>query len=557
MDEEKQFPTVGGESLGYLFEFKPEGVFLTVYPAEDTGILFELSDMRQVLKDYSVDDYDIELLARTVREASGTPVKLGTKFVLSPEEQARLDALNKGEAAEEEVEEETAEFTIDVTKDKMTAKVCFDRTKTMKMPPASKILAAAELLKITHGVLSEEEIKENLKVGNDFVIARGTPSQNGADAVIVKKFNMGEKGRPVKNKYDQVDYKNLNLFILVKKGDVVAERIPQTQGIAGKNIYGDDLPTRNGRPKPLPNGKNTVVVGDNTVVADIDGQIIDKGNRIDIDPQFSVSGDVGVSTGNIDFTGGVKISGNVQEGFTVKATGDIEIKGMVSGAHIYGHNIYIGGGVSGMNRGLIKATGDVTMMFAENAEVEAEGSITVSDVVLHSELRAGKKVCVEGKRGLVIGGALSAGEEIRANIVGNEMNVATRLTVGINPMLMRKYREVCKNYNESKQRLSQITKTLNTFAKIDISKLPQNRIDQINALTRSQFPLAGQIERDERLIKQLENEMQALERGKIRIADTLYPGSKINIHSILKNIQAVERRCTLYVDEDFIRTGPY
>ena len=73
-------PTVGGQEAGYLFEFKPDGVFLTVYPSGDTGILFELSDMRQVLKDYGVIDYDIELLARTVREASGKSHKLADTF---------------------------------------------------------------------------------------------------------------------------------------------------------------------------------------------------------------------------------------------------------------------------------------------------------------------------------------------------------------------------------------------------------------------------------------------------------------------------------------------
>ena len=33
MDEGKGILTAGGKEAGYLFEFKPEGVFLTVYPS--------------------------------------------------------------------------------------------------------------------------------------------------------------------------------------------------------------------------------------------------------------------------------------------------------------------------------------------------------------------------------------------------------------------------------------------------------------------------------------------------------------------------------------------
>ena len=33
---------VGGQDAGYLFEFKPEGVFLTVYPTAESTILYEV-----------------------------------------------------------------------------------------------------------------------------------------------------------------------------------------------------------------------------------------------------------------------------------------------------------------------------------------------------------------------------------------------------------------------------------------------------------------------------------------------------------------------------------
>ena len=98
---------------------------------------------------------------------------------------------------------------------------------------------------------------------------------------------------------------------------------------------------------------------------------------------------------------------------------------------------------------------------------------------------------------------------------------------------------------------------MNTLGKLDISKLPKERVEQINALTRSQFPLAGKVQRSEKLLNELDEEMQKMKNGKIRVKEKLYPGVKLSINAILKNIQSEEQHCTLYVEDDFIRTGPY
>ena len=555
-DEMRAVPTVGGENAGYLFEFTKDGVFLTVYPVAEEGILFELSDMRQILKEYDVSDYDIELLARTVREASGRPQKLSEHFQVPANWQAQQEtAVNVAVDAEEAVLE-YGKVILDISKDRMKVTVRFECKDTETQPTEELVMQTLQEKNIVYGI-DLEAIHNGLQTGSEFIAAQGQPPVNGEDAQIVRKFNLGEKGRPVANKYDQVDYKNLNLFVIAKKGDLLAERVPQTRGVPGTNVFGDEVPAKNGKPKPLPNGKNTVVKGDNAVVADIDGQIVDTGSKISIDPHLDIRGDVGLSTGNIDFVGGITISGSVQAGFVVKATGDVEIKGMVSGATIAARNVFISGGVQGMNRGQIQAKEDVKASFAENAEIEAGGDITITDVSLHSTLRAGRKLIVEGKRGQITGGTVAAGEEIRAVCVGNPMNVVTKLAVGVNPMLQKRYQEVCKEYTEAKKRLMQLTKALNTLGKIDINQLPPERVDQINALTRSQFPLAGTVERDEKLLQQITEEMQKMKNGKIRVRDVLYPGSKLSINSIMKNVQSEEKHCTLYVDEDFVKTGPY
>lgn len=557
MANELKSAEVGGREAGYLFEFKPDGVFLTVYPAADSGMLFELSDMRQILKEYGVMDYNMVDLARVVRAADGQPFRLASTF------EATVTSTKKdgdGQEAPVPVEAEARQvmaFQIEISKDRMTATMKIDRQPGQVPPHKEDIMKALEERRVVFGI-DEGAIERGLEHGSQIVIAQGKPPEPGKDAVIVPKFDASSKGKFAEDKYGKVDYKNMNLFLIARKGDVIAERVPHTMGVEGTNIFGDAIKAKPGKPKPVPAGKNTEIKDENFVVATMDGQIVEANNKYSIDPRLEIKGDVGVGTGNIDFIGAVDISGNVQQGFAVKATGNITIGGAVNGAKVEGYNVFIKGGIIGIDgKGLVVAEEDVQAAFVENATVEAGGVIMIADVALHSDLRAGLRIEVEGKRGLVTGGYLAAGEEICAKTIGNQALVASRLVVGVNPSLQKKYQEACKEYSASKKKLQQLTQALNTLGKIDVSQLPPQRAEQIAQLTRSQFPLAGQVERSERLIHELEEQLAQMRNGRIRVSDKIYPGQKLIVNSVVKHLQTEEQHCTFQLEEDEVRVGPY
>ena len=517
MDDHKIIAKVGGSEEGYLFEFCSDGVFLTVYPKSEKGLMFEMSDMRRVLKDFSVDDYHLKLLTDTLKENSGEPVLLGMNFILPKEfEGAVLD-----EEAAETVREHVVygAAIVEVAPDKLSATLRFDIGSRESVPTLEMIMDAIRLRNVKFGIMPDA-IKEAMETRRPTVIAKGEPPQNGKDAVIDKKFNIGEKGVPVVDEHDRADDQNLNMFLRAVKGQVLAERIPHTKGIPGTNVYGDKINAKNGKPKPVPNGKNTIVKDENFVVADMDGQIVDKGSKIDVDPR-------------------------------------LEIKGMVSGADVEGRNIFVKGGVQGMNRGRIKALEDFRASFAENADIEACGDIYIQDVAMHSTIRAGHHLVMDEGKGQITGGNLAAGEEIRAKCIGNEANVITRVSVGVNPMLQKEYQAVLKEYNEAKKRQESLNKTLSTLEKIDVTQLPPAKVEQLNALVRSQFPLAGQVERCERRLREIDAVLQKMRSSRVRVLDTMYPGVRLSINSIMKNVQVKETHCTQYVKDDFIVVGAY
>ena len=557
MDDQVLRPAVGGEDAGYLLEFLQDGVFVTVYPSDGAERLFELSDVRQSLHDNGVNDYDIIELSKIIREAAGERRKIAEEIEdLATEDAEENPEENDEQQDEEEDDGEVAGIVIDISRDQMIVTVRYDTSKGKKLPTVDDIKAALAEKDVVFGI-KEEAITKGVQSLTPFVVAEGKQVQHGENAKIERKFDLTQKNRPKIDEYNRADYKDMGLFVLAKKGDLLAVRIPQTEGTPGKNVFGAEVAPRPGRPIPIPQGKNTEVRNDNELYATIDGQIVDSTRKIDVDPHLDINSSVGAGTGNINFVGGVSIRGNVEAGFMVKATGDIEIGGMVNGAVVEGRNITIKGGINGQNKGHIKATENVQAMFAENAVVEAGRDIILIDVALHSQLRAGNMVFVEEKRGMITGGSIAASEEIRCKMAGNAAAVVTKMSVGIDPTIQQRYQEICRECKEDRGRLKQITQMLNTLGKIDVSRLPQQRIDQINALTRSQFPLAGKIKRAEKEIQALEEAMSRMKEGKIRVADTVYPGVRISINSVIMNVQSSIRRCLLTVKDERINIGTY
>ena len=544
------YPIVGGPEAGYMFGFRPDGIYLSIYPNAAETLMIDLSDMHQILRGCGIIDYDVGLLAQIMKEADGQPHKISEPIDLTEEDLEKL-------MSEVEVPEESyAKLIVEISRDRLKATIKYDTKAGSRLPTKQMVLEALAGKKVKYGI-DEDAIEEGIKALVPFVAAEGQPAIPGENAYIDRKFDLGVKGRPVVDEYDRVDYKNLNLFVLVKKNETLAIRIPQTQGKPGINIFGDKIPAINGRPIPIPAGKNTQVVGEHQLIATINGQIVDSGNRISVDPRLEIKGSVGVGTGDIDFDGSVEISGSVKQGFSVKATGDIEIKGNVSGAEVSGRNVIISGGITGANRGKVYAQEDVRCAFTENAVVEAGRDIYIADAALHSTLRAGKKITIEDKRGQITGGLSIAGEEIRAKVIGNQAYVVTRVSVGVDPALQKEYNDVCKEYKDLKKRLMQITQMLETLGKIDITKLPQERIDQINTLTRSQFPIAGKIKRDEKRIFELEEQLAEMKNGRVKASECIYSGARISINSVVKNVQQDYKYCTLYLEDGEIVVGPY
>lgn len=537
MDERVEQPItddVPSQDGQYEIAVSDSGVFLKVLAPTGNGVPVREPAISADLQKREVKDYNMALVIRTVKEATGLPVEI------APPPTAEVEP----------------EIQILVTRDRLEA------TLQVVLPKGSRPLLLDEVMDriqqagISYGIDLEGVQKAFQRPGLKMTCAAGLKAVDGTDAKITYCIDIENKGRPVEMEDGRVDHKNLNTFTTVRQEDIVAEKLPATAGTAGIDVLGQPIAAKHGRDIPLPVGKN-VYTANNKAIASIAGQFVIINNKINIIPLIEVKGDVDFSTGNIDFVGSVIVRGSVQPGFTVKAEGNVEIMGTVSGGMIEGKNVTVRMGVQGMNRGHIKATETVNAKFIENATVYAGQDVIVSEVVFHSQIFAGKRVIVEGRRGLIAGGQVVAGEEIRAKVVGTHLAAGTDLEVGINPVLREEYQTLKKEVKKSQHNLEQAQKNLVILRAMDQNNMPSDKREMLLKLTKLQFHLAGQLETMRNRIIQIELDFEEMRNGKIKVADTVYPGVKILIGSVVKPIREIIRFASFYVEEGEIKVGTF
>ena len=222
-----------------------------------------------------------------------------------------------------------------------------------------------------------------------------------------------------------------------------------------------------------------------------------------------------------------------------------------------GQNVFIKMGVQGMHKGRILAEKNVVAKFIENAQVVAGEEVIVSEAILHSKVSAGKRIIVDGKRGMVIGGTITAGEEIRSKSLGTHMATNTEVEVGVNPMLREEHQALKRDLRKQELSLDQTQKALALLRSRDLNSLPPEKRDIMLKMTKAQFQLAGQVESMRARMVEIELSLEEMRNGRVRVMDTVYPGVKIVLGNLVKFIREPEKFVSYYAEDGDIHKGSY
>ncbi|MDR0786125.1 MAG: FapA family protein [Treponema sp.] len=396
------------------------------------------------------------------------------------------------------------------------------------------------------------------------LVAEGSREVNGRNAYIEYLFETNQNKAHLHESRDgTIDFKNLQIIQNVVQNQPVAKKIPAQEGVKGRTVRGTYLPAKDGVDIPLPMGKNVHVGEDGmTIIADINGQVMIVSGLINVEPVFVVQGNVNLKTGNIIFLGTVEVTGNVEDGFSVKAAGNIEVNGTVGSAELEAEgDIIVRQGITGKTKGSVKAGKSIWARFIENAVIEADNMVIVSDGIINSQVDAYKRIVCQGKRARIVGGRLRASEEINAHVIGSSSGgTETICEAGVDPKIKKAVEKLSAEKTAKEKELETVTAEMQGLINIKAQRksLPEEKEFLLNELMDQRNRLNGDLQQIAAEIAEHQQAQDNLKtRGRISAANVIYPGTKILILDVVENIRSEYKAVTFVLEDGLIRAVKY
>jgi len=521
----------------FKLELRGYDILLTVYPPVGAGKLIEIDEVLTAINQWNDAVVDINLISQVISDANETEVKIG----------------------EIQAQPNSPRILVEVTHDEMKAYLTISQEVDME-----EIDRELRRNKVFHGVNYEliSYLLENKQFGKPTLIAQGTPPIHGEDAKLEYKFNINKEIHLKEKEDGTVDFKELGIINVVNAGQVIVVKKPATFGIPGMTVTGREIYAKNGVDIPLPVGKNTEISEDGfKLLAQIDGQVVVSGNKVNIESVLEVKGDVDYSVGNIDFPGSVNIAGSILDGFKVKSGGNIEIGGCIEKAYVYAKgNIIVGGGIIGKDKGEVKAEKNIYANFIEHGNVEAGEDIIINESIRNSNINAKKRVIVQGRIGVILGGKIRAGEEINAKIIGSVTGTPTIVETGSLPLLrdeIQKLKDELRTEEERFKGVEQGIKYLVDLKEKMGDNFPEDKEKLLLQYVQAKNALREKLYTMSMALPLLEAEIHQAKEGKICAYKMVYPGVKISIRDVSMEVENEYRFVTFTTLADTIRIGPY
>jgi uncharacterized protein (DUF342 family) len=439
-------------------------------------------------------------------------------------------------------------LTVTFLNNDMEARADFIPPYGKGVPIASEyIKTLLSRLNITHGIRYQEIEKVALAVNlskraqTDILIAEGTPPVSACPECFVKNKHL-ENTRPAAGEGEQTDYREFSPFIIVKKGQILAEKVPEVRGRPGKNVHGEDVPFETLSPPSLTPGENTYA-DDKYIYASIDGQLQPvKGNGvISVSNKLVIQGDVNYRTGNINFPGDVEINGSVADGFKIYVGGNLLVKQTFNATDvIVKGSLEVRGGIIGRGQATVKAGGEIKAKFVENCNIAARGDITIVMEILNANIYTMGALNV-GDRGFIMGVEIYAVRGMRCAKIGRTAGKACKIHVGVDFTVQR---EIDKNIEVQRQLTAKLDKL-----KALISASEDITGPRYKKMMELRNKLDDETRRISGIIDHLQTKVVVNEKATVTVFGEISQGTLVEICQVALFIDKPLHRVTLKLDK--------
>lgn len=326
---------------------------------------------------------------------------------------------------------------------------------------------------IDPGVL--DSVVEAANLGEKVVerrIAKGHEAQMGSDGkilLLVRAYTA--KAEVQVDSKGKASYQDLHLFDSIKTGQIVARIYPPKAGVDGMDALGQKIPSKPGKPFKTNVDKSLQVKKSEreedefeVVIAQQDGMLADESGRLTIRTEYVIDGNLDFHVGNVDFLGSVKVKGDVNPGFRIKAEKGIQVMGAVNGADLICPNgdIEVKGIVIGGKGRKITCGKNLKIGLAQEMEADVVGDVIIEKQCLDCVVRTASALFVT--KGDLIKGRSYVVRGVQAKNLGNESGVETKIHLCSDVETSREYAELAANIKTHQNAVSVVEMHLGPYA---------------------------------------------------------------------------------------------
>lgn len=411
---------------------------LIVYPPKEKGLPVYPEEIRSRMKLLNIPRVRMQNIIEIIEEGSALPVKLiewpGGVLLSS-------------------------KLTLSISEDSMEVEAILSPPK-----PGGGELSLKDVFHELEKAGIQKGIDEDMIIrvlgeqmfGTSFLIAKGKRPVTGREAVIQYYFET-QRYKPFKEmQYGRINLKELNYIQNCDAGDLLAELKPAIPAEPGFDVFGNSFPAQTeGEPAQLKAGENAVLDGEK-IFAQIKGNVILKDDAVEVEELVTVE-NIDYETGNIDFDGSVEVKGTIADGFTLKATGDIQIgKGIGRSFIESGRSVVLKSGVNGDREGKITCGGNLLSRYIESCTISCRGDLLVEEVIMNSQIDTGGSLILTGNRAELIGGFSIIAKNLQCRKIGNLYDARTIVMLGVEPELIENFYSLKKTLDNLREKIDKL-----------------------------------------------------------------------------------------------------
>lgn len=389
---------------------------------------------------------------------------------------------------------------------------------------------------VVTGIIEQniDEMLEKKVIDKPVLVAQSQKPVNGKDGWFEFLFDTNVNTKPRILHDGSVDYSSFGNVPSVEAGQKLVIYHPSVKGQDGVNFRGEILLATKGKDLARLKGKGfTISEDDREYFAQFAGRAVYENERLVVENELVIDGDVSLSTGDINFSNDIHIRGNVLTGVVVaSAKGSIVVDGYVEACELYaGKDVVLKNGMQGNGKGKIISGGSVSGKFFEQVTIQAKGDVC-ANAIMNSHIAAGQDVVVSGRFGIIIGGTISAERFISATIIGNMAEVKTRLSAGLQESLFPQLTKKEEEQKQSEEKLKKIADGLEQItallAKNEKEEWKLQKVKLIRAKIAAEKEINDIIREKQLLLERMGRANQA----KISVQKTVYPNTLVSINGV-------------------------